>query len=223
MTRLHLPLSALALCIIPSSYAGDAPSVSKPKVVPPSFSSAPSQAVTMVTKAAPAAENPGAAAAVAKAEVAGQKRTPTRELAKMLSTQDVGVLVATIRQIGVQDSGSRYVLKEFERLLEHDNPDVRQEVLDAAFSFDVLKPLLPALAKRFNDPVENIREDAADVVADIETRAMLAVLVNGLTNQYPDVRENAEFYLTYWTDKEYTNAAQWAAWWRKNGETFMFE
>jgi len=152
-----------------------------------------------------------------------KKKVPTRILVERLQTQDVAVLVATISQIGEQDKGSRYVLKEFEKLLNHENEDVRCEVLDSAYSFDVLKPLLPALEKRLNDPVEDIREDAADILGDIETRDMISVFVNALTNQYPDVRENADFYLLFWTDEDFTNSADWATWWDKNKNSFVFD
>lgn len=152
-----------------------------------------------------------------------QKRISTRALVEELQTQDVAVIIATVRQIGKQDKGSRYVLKEFDRLLNSKYPTVRSEVLDAAFSFDVLKPLLPALTKCLNDPVEDIRQDAADIIGDIESREMIGVFVSALTNQYPDVRENAEFYLLFWTDEEFTNAAKWATWWDKKKNTFVFD
>ena len=115
------------------------------------------------------------------------------------------------------------LLKEFDRLLNSKYPTVRSEVLDAAFSFDVLKPLLPALTKCLNDPVEDIRQDAADIIGDIESRDMIGVFVSALTNQYPDVRENAEFYLLFWTDEDFTNAASWATWWDKKKNTFVFD
>jgi len=152
-----------------------------------------------------------------------KKIIPTRILAERLQTQNVTVIIATIKQIGKQDKGSRYVLKEFDRLLSHDYPSVRTEVLDASYSFDVLKPLLPALSKCLNDPVEEIREDAADILGDIETRDMISVFVGALTNQYEDVRENAEFYLLFWTDEDFTNTTDWVNWWDKNKKTFVFE
>ena len=152
-----------------------------------------------------------------------KKTTPTRVLAERLQTQNVAVIIATIKQIGKQDKGSRYVLKEFDRLLSHDYPSVRTEVLDASYSFDVLKPLLPALSKCLNDPVEEIREDAADILGDIETRDMISVFVNALTNQHEDVRENAEFYLLFWTDEDFTNTTDWVNWWDKNKKSFVFD
>ena len=155
--------------------------------------------------------------------VSEKVKIPTSILAKSLSTQDVVVLVQTIQQIGKQDSGSRYVLNEFDRLLAHNNPGVRSEVLDAVFSFDVVKPLLPALAKCLNDPVEDIRENAADIIGDIESRDMISVFISGLTNQYPDVRDNAEFYLLFWTDEDFTNNTAWITWWNKNKKSFVFE
>ena len=152
-----------------------------------------------------------------------KKIIPTRILAERLQTQNVAVIITTIKQIGKQDKGSRYVLKEFDRLLGHKYPTVRIEVLDASYSFDVLKPLLPALSKCLNDPVEEIREDAADILGDIETRDMISVFVGALTNQYPDVRENAEFYLLFWTDEDFTNTTDWVTWWDKNKKTFVFD
>ncbi len=151
------------------------------------------------------------------------KPMPTRLLVQKLQTQDVSVIINTVRQIGKQDKGSKYVLKEFSRLLNHPMVSIRQEVLDAAFSFDVLKPLLPALAKCLNDPVEEIRQDAADIIGDIETREMINIFVSALTNQFPDVRENADFYLQFWTDEEFTNSVDWIKWWEKKKNTFVFD
>ena len=53
---------------------------------------------------------------------------PTRILVDRLKTQDVAVLIKTIKQIGKQDKGSKFVLKEFSRLLNHPYPSVREEV-----------------------------------------------------------------------------------------------
>ncbi len=156
-------------------------------------------------------------------KVKTEEKIPTRILTERLQTQDVAVLIATITQIGKQDKGSRYVLKEFEKLLDHSSTDVRSEVLDAAYSFDILKPLLPSLTKCLDDPVEDIRQDAADILGDIESREMINVFVNALTNQYEDVRENAEFYLLFWTDEDFTNTAGWVTWWDTNKKTFVFE
>ena len=152
-----------------------------------------------------------------------EEKIPTKILTERLQTQDVAVLIATITQIGKQDKGSKYVLKEFEKLLNHKNSNVRYEVLNAAYSFDILKPLLPSLTKCLDDPVEDIRQDAADILGDIENRDMINVFVNALTNQYEDVRENAEFYLLFWTDEDFTNTAGWVTWWDKNKKTFVFE
>ena len=151
------------------------------------------------------------------------KQIPTRILAEKLQTQDVAVIITTLKQIGKQDKGSRYILKDFERLLTNNNADVRAEVLNAAYSFDILKPLLPALTKCLNDPVEDIRQDAADILGDIESRDMINVFVGALTNQFPDVRENAEFYLLFWTDEEFTNSVDWVNWWNKNKKSFVFD
>ena len=148
---------------------------------------------------------------------------PTRILVERLKTQDVAVIINTIKQIGKQDKGSKYVLKEFSKLLNHPYPSVREEILDAVFSFDVLKPLLPSLAKCLNDPVESIRQDAADIIGDIETREMINIFVCALTNKYPDVRENADFYLQFWTDEEFTNSVDWIKWWEKKKTTFVFD
>jgi len=156
-------------------------------------------------------------------KVETKEKIPTRILTERLQTQDVAVLIATIGQIGKQDKGSRYVLKEFEKLLNHKSTDVRCEVLDATYSFDILKPLLPSLSKCLNDPVEDVRQDAADILGDIESRDMINVFVNALTNQYEDVRENAEFYLLFWTDEDFTNSAGWVTWWDKNKKTFVFD
>jgi len=158
-----------------------------------------------------------------KKKTESQKRIPTRALVEKLQTQDVAVIIATVRQIGKQDKGSRYVLNEFDKLLNSKYSTVRSEVLDAAFSFGVLKPLLPALTKCLNDPVEDIRQDAADIIGDIESREMIGVFVSALTNQYEDVRENAEFYLLFWTDEEFANATSWATWWSKNKKKFVFD
>ena len=184
--------------------------VSSTKVVKPLKSSIP-VVTNFVEKAKKTAQQPQV------------EKVPTRALVERLQTQDVAIIIATVKQIGKQDKGSRYVLKEFDKLLNHPYPSVRSEVLDAAFSFDILKPLLPALTKCLNDPVEDIRQDASDIIGDIESREMIGVFVSALTNQYPDVRENAEFYLLFWTDEEFTNTTDWVKWWNKNQKTFVFD
>jgi hypothetical protein len=150
-------------------------------------------------------------------------RIPTRVLVKRLDTTNTVLLVETIHAIGDQDSGSKYVQEAFSRLLSHKEVDVRQAVLDEAYHFDSVRNMLPALAKCLHDPVESIRDDAIDVLSEIETRAMIGILVQSLTNEYEDVRDNAEFYLFYHTDDMYTNAVKWFGWWETNKNSFVFE
>jgi HEAT repeat protein len=183
----------------------------------PAFSSA------QVTDAVPAAaSNTIAAPAPADAEPE-EEYVSTRVLAARLTTNDVAVLLETIEQIGEQDSGSRYVLDEFARLLAHPSNDVKQAVLDAVFGFDSVRGLLAALEVCLSDENETIREDAADVLGEIETRQMIDVFVRHLDSPHEDVRDNAEFYLLFWTDESYTNAAEWVTWWESNKTTFVFE
>ena len=108
-------------------------------------------------------------------------------------------------------------------MLSHKEEDVRQAVLDEAYQFDSLRGLLPALAKSLHDQSETIRDDAIDVLSEIETRDMINILVNSLTNEYEDVRDNAEFYLFYHTDEMYTNDYKWFGWWKTNKTTFVFD
>jgi hypothetical protein len=150
-------------------------------------------------------------------------RIPTRVLVKRLDTTNSTLLVETIHAIGDQDSGSKYVQEAFSRLLTHKEEDVRQAVLDEAYHFDSVRNMLPALEKCLHDPVESIRDDAIDVLSEIETREMIGILVKSLTNEYEDVRDNAEFYLFYHTDDMYTNAVKWFGWWKTNKNTFVFE
>ena len=98
-----------------------------------------------------------------------------------------------------------------------------QAVLDACFGFDIVKPLLPALETCLSDDNESIREDAADVLGEIESREMLDVFVRHLSSPHEDVRDNAEFYLLFWTDESFTNTADWVPWWASNKESFVFE
>ncbi|GEM_PF-2619811 len=161
---------------------------------------------------------------VAEKPVEKPKRIPTRELVKQLSTStNTEALVEIIEQIGNQDSGSRYVLDAFSELLSHKKEDVRQAVLDAASMFDSQKRLLPALVRCLNDTSESIREDAADILGDIETRDMISAFVCNITNKYEDVRDNCEFYLLFHTDEDYTNFNDWVSWWASNKTSFVFE
>lgn len=148
---------------------------------------------------------------------------PTRELVRLLETNEVEILIDIIDQISMQDTGSLYVHEAFASLLEHPHEEVRMAVMDAVFMFDTIRPLLPALAKRLYDPCEDIREDAMDVMADIETREMIDILVINMTNHYADVRENSEFYLSFWTDETFTTVEEWREWWASNRATFVFE
>ncbi len=148
---------------------------------------------------------------------------PTRDLVQRLQTNDVQVLLYTIDLIETQDTGSKIVLDAFAHLLQHTNTEIREAIIDCAFGFDTVKPLLPALAKCLYDPEESIRDDAIDVIADIETRDMITVLVENMTNKFVDVRENCDFYLAFWSDKEFTEPEQWFAWWGSNRTTFVFE
>lgn len=150
-------------------------------------------------------------------------RVPTRVLVKRLDTTNTALLIETIHAIGDQDSGSKYVQEAYARLLSHKEPDVRQAVLDEAYLFDSVRDMLPALAKCLHDPVEDIRDDAIDVLSEIETREMIGILIDSLTNEYEDVRDNAEFYLFYHTDEMYTNAVKWFGWWKTNKNSFVFE
>jgi hypothetical protein len=150
-------------------------------------------------------------------------RIPTRELIKRLDTTNTTVLIEIIGTIGDQDSGSKYVQEAFAKLLTHKEEDVRQAVLDEAYHFDSLRGLLPALARCLYDPSETIRDDAIDVLSEIETREMIDILIHSLTNEYEDVRDNAEFYLFYHTPEMYTNTVTWFAWWKTNKTTFVFE
>jgi HEAT repeat protein len=100
---------------------------------------------------------------------------------------------------------------------------VKQAVLDAVFGFDSVRALLPALEKCLSNEDESIREDAADVLGEIETRDMIDVFVRHINSPHEDVRDNAEFYLLFWTDENFTNLNEWVTWWASNRETFVFE
>lgn len=148
---------------------------------------------------------------------------PTKKLVEMLKTNDVEEIIDTIDLIAVYDTGSKNILDAFVPLLQHTNVEVREAVIDCVFGFDTVKPLLPALAKCLYDPEETIRDDAIDVIADVETRDMITILVENMTNKYTDVRENCDFYLSFWTDQEFKEPEQWFAWWASNRTTFVFE
>ena len=152
-----------------------------------------------------------------------KSRVPTRELIKQLNTTNTARIIETVTIIGNQDSGSKYVQEAFAKLLTHKDEDVRQAVLDEAYHFDSKRNLLPALTKCLNDPSETIRDDAIDVLSEIETRAMIGILISSLTNKHEDVRDNAEFYLFYHTPEMYTNKVKWFSWWKTNKTTFVFD
>ena len=150
-------------------------------------------------------------------------RIPTRELVKRLNTTNTLQIIETVEAIGNQDSGSKYVQEAFAKLLAHKDEDVQQAVLDEAYQFDSLRGMLPALSICLHDKSETIRDDAIDVLSEIETRAMIGILINNLTNKFEDVRDNAEFYLFYHTDEMYTNNVKWFSWWDTNKTSFVFE
>ena len=155
------------------------------------------------------------------------KPTPKSDESKLirqLRSQDKNVVIRAIDELGQQYRASEAVVQEFDRLLrENQGRRMREALLDAIYGFDNQGAFLPGLALCLNDPNADTREDAIDIIADIEKKAAVDVLIENLSNKYPDVRENARDALEMFTDKEFRTQAQWQAWWQRNRATFTFE
>ena len=146
------------------------------------------------------------------------------QLVRQLRSKDKNIVIKAIKKAGQQDKAPKSVVREFDRLFrENQGRRMREALLDALYGFDNQGAFLPGLALCLNDPNADTREEAIDVIGDIEKKPAVDVLIRNLSNKYPDVRENARDALEILTDKEFKTQAEWQAWWRKNRATFKFE
>ncbi len=170
-----------------------------------------------LTTSAPA--TPPAPAVVPAAKPAGT-------ITERLRSTNNEVVQAALEDALVDDKVPTALLPEFDRILrQHPAVEVRVAAIEAVGMADAnsREPLLLALGTCLQHPDEDVRSAAMDVIADTPSKVAIDLLVAQRGSTFADVRDSAQDNLETITEKEFTNQAQWRAWWTTARPTFTFD
>ena len=145
--------------------------------------------------------------------------------ARLRSTSNA-VVQAALDDALVDDKIPTALLPEFDRILrQHPAVEVRVAAIEAVGTADASsrEPLLLALGTCLQHPDEDVRSAAMDVIADTPCKVAIDLLVAQRGSTFADVRDGAQDNLETITEKEFTNQAQWRAWWTTARPTFTFD
>lgn len=144
-------------------------------------------------------------------------------LPQIEATTDPALLVEQIGQLGRQDDGSPRVLALCERLLQHPDARVRAAVLEELWFFDDISSLTTNIAACLHDPDTTVRAQAAERLGEIETPVAVEMLIQNLTNSYPDVQTACQEALLMAVAERFDTPEQAYKWWKENRDTWFDE
>lgn len=144
-------------------------------------------------------------------------------LAQLEATTNAGLLVEQIGQLGKLDDGSPRVLELCRRLLEHADERVRTAVLEELWFFDDISSLTTNIAALLYDPSSEVRALAAERLGEIETPAAVEILIQNLTNVFPDVQAACQEALLMAVAERFDTPKQAYQWWEENRDDYFDE
>lgn len=146
-----------------------------------------------------------------------------KKLINQISSPDEETAKKAIYILGRQDRASQPVVKKYEQMFKtYPDFDRLEMLLDAIYTYENQVDFLSGLVICLNSNNEDIREEALDIITDIEDKRAVDVLINALSNPYPDVREEARDALEILSDKSFDCQPRWRQWWEKNRADFQF-
>ena len=151
---------------------------------------------------------------------------PAGTITERLRSTNNEVVQAALEDALVDDKVPTALLPEFDRILrQHPAVEVRVAAIEAVGMADAKsrEPLLLALGTCLQHPDEDVRSAAMDVIADTPSKVAIDLLVAQRGSTFADVRDSAQDNLETITEKEFTNQAQWRAWWTTARPTFTFD
>jgi len=149
---------------------------------------------------------------------------PAGTITERLRSTNNEVVQAALEDALVDDKVPAALLPEFDRILrQHPVVEVRVAAIEAAGTADNRAQLLLALGTCLQHPDEDVRSAAMDVIADTPSKVAIDLLVAQRGSTFADVRDGAQDNLETITEKEFTNQAQWSAWWKTARPTFTFD
>ena len=110
----------------------------------------------------------------------------------------------------------------FRKLLQHENPDLREQTLYAIQDYAGVNFMLDDMIPLLKDENEDVRDAAIETISDYcKGRRKYQVLVDSLDNPYSNVVEMAVFNLGFYTDVDFPTPEEWKKWWAENKDTFQ--
>ena len=110
----------------------------------------------------------------------------------------------------------------FRKLLQHENPDLREQTLYAIQDYAGVNFMLDDMIPLLTDENEDVRDAAIETISDYcKGRRKYQVLVDSLDNPYSNVVEMAVFNLGFYTDVDFPTPEEWKKWWAENKDTFQ--
>ena len=120
-----------------------------------------------------------------------------------MSSENDKIALKAIAILGREEDASKAVIKKYEDMFRNYGDNNRIEaLLDQIYLYNNQVDFLPGLEICLNSESEDIREEAIDIIGDIENKKAVDVLIRALSNEHSNVREEAAWGLEMITDKE---------------------
>jgi len=146
-----------------------------------------------------------------------------QKLINQISSENDKVGLRAIAILGRQDDASEAVVQKYEYMFRNYKDYNRIEaLLDAIYMYNNQIDFLAGLKVCLNRENEAIRDQAIDIIGGIEYTEAMDVLIKALSNEDPNVREEAEFALEMHSDEEFKTRSEWEKWWKENRAGFKF-
>jgi len=146
-----------------------------------------------------------------------------QKLINQISSENDQIAQKAINILGRQDNASPAIIKKYEAMFKScNNYDRIEALLDSVYLYNNQSDFLPGLEICLNSSNEDIRDEAIDIISDIESKKAIDILIEALANPYPDVRDEARDSLETITDKSFDCQPRWKQWWKNNRKNFSF-
>ena len=151
------------------------------------------------------------------------KLSEEQKLINQMSSENDKVALRAIAILGREENASKAVIEKYEDMFRNYGDNNRIEaLLDQIYLYNNQVDFLPGLEVCLNSENKDIREEAVDIINDIENKKAVDVLIKALANEHSNVREEAAWGLEMTTDKEFKSQAEWEKWWKENRKEFRF-
>jgi len=151
------------------------------------------------------------------------KLSDEQKLINQMSSEDDRIALRAIAILGRPDDASKAVIEKYEDMFQNYGDNDRIEaLLDQIYLYENQVDFLPGLEICLNSESEDIRDEAIDIIGDIEDKKAVDALIRALGNEHSNVREEAQDSLEMTTDKEFKTQIEWQNWWKENRKEFRF-